>query len=234
MILLSTILATCLVLSLWAGFRKLFSLEVLNQRLIINGFLVLMGILTAMTVLHWLGIFTQQIAAGITMSIYTTAAGFFFGYGIKLISIRRNAGEVEYMYRSFWTDIAPNLIAVVLVAYGVYRTGIIPLGPFTGIGITSGLSLMAFGFWGYTVRVVPEFRRNGLLFLDQYVPWEKLVAYQWIEEETLEIDYLTNEGKLTSFTTFIPDEDRLLVERKISQKLKENEDHREQELMKTG
>lgn len=234
MILLSIILAVCLLLSFWLGFRKIFSLEVLNQRLVINGFLLLMGLLTAMTVLHWLGIFTQQLASAITMSIYALAAGFFTGYGTKLISLRRSAGDVEYMYRSFWTDVAPNLIAVILVAFGVYRTGIIPFGPFTGIGITSGLSLVAFGFWGYTVRVVPEFRNNALLFLDQFVPWEKLVAYQWIEEETIEIDYLTSEGKLTSFSTYIPDEDRLLLERVLGKKLKENEERREEQLMQTG
>lgn len=234
MVLLITILTVCLLLSAWIGYKQFFSLEVLNQRLIINSFLVLMAVLTVMTVLHWMGIFTQQLAAGLTMGIYSAAAGFFLGYGMKLIHVRNKAGSVEYMYRSFWTDTAPNLIAVILVAFGVYRTGIIPFGPFTGIGITSGISLIAFGFWGYTVRVVPEFRSNGLLFLDQYITWEKLVTYQWLEEETIEIDYLTSETKLTSFSTFIPEEDRLYLERILARKLKENEERREQQLMETN
>lgn len=230
MLLLIIILAACFSLCCWVGYKQFFSLEVLNQRLIINSFLVLMAALTAMTVLHWMEIFTRQLASGMTMGIYSAAAGFFVGYGTKLVSVRNKAGSVEYMYRSFWTDTAPNLIAIILVAFGVYRTGIVPFGPFTGIGITSGISLIAFGFWGYTIRVVPEFRNNGLLFLDQYVPWKKVVTYQWLEEETIEIDYLTAEEKLTSFSTFIPEEDRLYLERILAKKLKENEERREQQL----
>lgn len=233
MLWLVIILGVCFATACWAGFKQFFSLEILNQRLLINGFLLVMAVLTLMTVLHWMGVFTQQFAAALTMAVYSSAGGFFLGYGIKLLTVRRKSGGVEYMYRSFWTDVAPTLIAVLLVAFGVYRTGIIPFGPFTGIGITSGLSLIAFGFWGYTVRVVPEFRKNGLLFLDQYIPWEKLVAYQWIEEETIEIDYLNAKDNLSSFTTYIPEEDRIITERLLGKKLKENEERREQRLQET-
>lgn len=194
----------------------------------------MMGIITLMTVAHWLGIFTQQIAANITMGFYVIAAGFFSGYGIKLLSVRGKADSVEYMYRSFWTDIAPNLIAVILVAFGLYRTGIVTFGPFTGIGITSGISLVAFGFWGWTIRVVPEFRNNGLLFLDQYIPWQKLVTYQWIEEETIEIDYLTIDEKISSFSTYIPSEDQAIIERILNQKLIDYKEEKEQEMAKTN
>jgi hypothetical protein len=194
----------------------------------------MMGIITLMTVAHWLGIFTQQIAANITMGFYVIAAGFFSGYGIKLLSVRGKADSVEYMYRSFWTDIAPNIIAVILVAFGLYRTGIVTLGPFTGIGITSGISLVAFGFWGYTIRVVPEFRNKGLLFLDQYIPWQKLVTYQWIEEETIEIDYLTQDEKISSFSTYIPSEDHAIIERILNQKLIDYKEEKEQEPVETN
>lgn len=196
--------------------------------------MTVMGVLTVMTIANWMGILTQQIAANLTMGIYTVAAGFFSGYGLKLISFRNTSGYTEYVYRSFWTDIAPNLIAVILVAFGIYRTGLLTLGPFTGIGITSGISLIAFGFWGWTIRVVPEFRNNGLLFLDQYIDWEKLVSYTWTEEETIEIDYLTDGQKLTSFSTYIPEEDRLIIERILGKKLKENEEQRTDELMETN
>lgn len=233
MLWLGIILLICFATACWAGFKQFFSLEILNQRLLINSFLLVMAVLTLMTVLHWMGIFTQQLAAALTMAVYSTAAGFFLGYGIKLLSKRRKSGDIEYMYRSFWTDIAPTLIAVLLVAFGIYRTGIIPFGPFTGIGITSGISLIAFGFWGYTVRVVPEFRKNGLFFLDQYIPWEKLVAYQWIEEETIEIDYLNAKENLSSFRTFIPGEDRIIVEQILGKKLKDNEEGRERQLQKS-
>lgn len=234
MILLISILAILFGLAAWMGFRQLFRLELLNQQIVINSFMTVMGVLTVMTIANWMGILTQQIAANLTMGIYTVAAGFFSGYGLKLISFRNTSGYTEYVYRSFWTDIAPNLIAVILVAFGIYRTGLLTLGPFTGIGITSGISLIAFGFWGWTIRVVPEFRNNGLLFLDQYIDWEKLVSYTWTEEETIEIDYLTDGQKLTSFSTYIPEEDRLIIERILGKKLKENEEQRTDELMETN
>lgn len=222
------------MLSAWLGYRRIFSLEYLNQRIIINSFLVIMGVLTLMTIAHWLGVFTQQVAANITMGFYLVAAGFFGGYGSKLISIRSKAAGIEYMFRSFWTDVAPNLIAVLLVAFGLYRTGIITLGPFTGIGISSGISLIAFGFWGWTIRVVPEFRNKGLLFLDQYIPWQQLVSYQWIAEETIEIDYLTEEEKISSFCTYIPSEDHAIIERILNRKLRDYKEEKAQEMAETS
>lgn len=217
------------MLSAWLGYRRVFSLEHLDQRIVINSFLGIMAVLTLMTIAHWLGVFTQQIAANITMGFYMIAAGFFSGYGIKLFSIRSKASGVEYLFRSFWTDVAPNLVAALLVAFGLYRTGIITLGPFTGIGISSGISLIAFGFWGWTIRVVPEFRNKGLMFLDQYIPWEKLVTYQWIAEETLEIDYFTDEEKITSFRTYIPSEDHAIIERILNRKLIDYKEDKEKE-----
>ncbi|MGK7368653.1 MAG: hypothetical protein ACNS64_00455 [Candidatus Halalkalibacterium sp. M3_1C_030] len=233
MILITAILTVIFTFSAWLGYRRIFRLDQLNQRRVINSFLVIMGILTLMTIAHWLDYFTQQIAANITMVFYIIAAGFFSGYGSKLISFRKKAAAIEYMYRSFWTDIAPNLIAVILVAFGLYRTGIITLGPFTGIGITSGVSLVAFGFWGWTIPVVPEFRDKGLLFLDQFVPWGQLVAYQWIAEETLEIDYLTPDETLTSFSTYIPAEDKAIIERILNKKHQEFKEENKQEFSKT-
>ncbi len=233
MILITAILTVIFTLSGWMGFRRIFRLDQLNQRRVINSFLVFMGILTLMTLAQWLEFFTQQIAANITMGFYIIAAGFFSGYGGKLISLRRKSGSIEYMYRSFWTDIAPNLIAVMLVAFGLYRTGVITLGPFTGIGITSGISLVAFGFWGWTIPVVPEFRDKGLLFLDQHVPWGQLVAYQWVAEETLEVDYLTTDESLTSFSTYIPAEDKAIIERILNRKHQEFKEENEQELTKS-
>lgn len=215
------------------GYRQLFRLELLNQRLVINAFIGVMVLLTVMTIAHWLGIFTQELAARLTMGIYTFAAGFFSGYGAKLISTRRKARSIDYTCRSFWTDLAPNLIAVVLVAFGIYRTGLLTLGPFTGIGITSGLSLIAFGFWGWTIPVVPQFRNRGILFLDQFIDWEKLISYTWIEEETIEVDYLNHNQKLTSFRTYIPSEDRLIIERLLGKKMKDHQEDRSKELSST-
>lgn len=234
MILLISILGILAITSAWMGYRQTFRLDLLNQRLLINGFLVAMAILTLMTIAHWMGIFTQQVAAYVTMAIYVLAAGFFTGYGIKLISIKKRARAIEYMHRSFWTNAASDLIALMLVAYGIYRTGILTFGPFTGIGITSGLSLIGFGFWGWTICIVPQFRSEGLLILDQFISWERVISYQWIAEDTIEIDYLTPVQKLSSFSTYIPPEDQLIIERLLGKKMKEHEEERKQKILETG
>ena len=210
------------------GFRQLMRLEHLSRSRVLNGLLIAAVTLTIMSVAHLSGLFTQAIAAKVTMSLYTIAGGFFMGYGTKLISMRGSAGDIEYMHRSFWVDVAPNLIAVGLFVFGIYRTGLLHWEFFTGIGITSGVSLIGFGFWGWTVRVVPEFRTNGMLVLDKLVKWKKIIAYNWVSEETLQIEYLNDDKKISEFRTYIPPEDQLIIERLLGKKIKEYEEERKQ------
>lgn len=228
--LLTGLLALVLLVSFWLGFRRVFRLRQLSKSRVINGFIFAMIILTLMTAAHWMGYFPQEIAAKFTMFLYIIAAGFFSGFAIKMISLRSKAKTIEYAYRSFWTEAAPALIAILLIAFGIYRTGALTLGPFTGIGITSGLSLMGFGLFGFTLNIVPEFRYRGILILDQFVPWQKVVAYHWHAENALQIEYLSPDNKLTDFTTFIPAEDELVVERLLAKKLKEHEQERKKVL----
>lgn len=228
MLLFISLLVCLLIGSALIGFRQLLRLEHLNQSRVLNGLLIAAVILTIMSVAHLSGLFTQAIAAKVTMSLYTLAGGFFIGYGIKLISVRDSAGNIEYMHRSFWVDVAPNLIAVALFVFGIYRTGLLQWEFFTGIGITSGISLIGFGFWGWTVRVVPEFRTNGMLVLDKFIKWEHVVAYSWASEEILQIEYLNKSKKISEFRTYIPPEDQLIIERILGKKIKEYEEKRKQ------
>lgn len=231
--LLIIVLVIIFIAALWLGHRRLFRLEHLSRNLVVNGFLTVMIILTIMTIAHWMGLFPQPVAARVTMGLYTAAGGFFFGYGLKLLRLRNDAGAIEYIYWSFWTDVAPNLIAMLLVAYGIYRSGLLTLGPFSGIGITSGLSLIGFGFWGWTVRVVPEFRNKGLLMLDHLVSWAEVVSYSWQSEDVLRIDYLTQNKKISEFVTYIPPEDQLLLERILGKKITEYEEERKKAMLET-
>ncbi|MDZ7694154.1 MAG: DUF5673 domain-containing protein [Balneolaceae bacterium] len=168
------------------------------------------------------------------MGLYTLATGFFIGNGAKLITKKQRAGNIEYMHRSFWIDVAPNLIAALLVAYGIYRTGILTFGPFTGIGVSSGLSLIGFGFFGWTVRIVPEFRERGILILDQFIEWKRVLAYEWISEEVMTIDYMGEKDKICEFNTSIPTEDRKIVEQLLGRRIKEHEKERKKELREAG
>lgn len=221
MYLIIIFLALVFLLAFWMGYRRILRLQHLNQRRVINGFITAMILLTAISAVQWLNLISQDIPAHFTMFLYCLAAGFLFGFALKMISLKQSAGETKYVYRSFWTDAAPNIIALLIIVFGIYRTGILYFGPFTGIGITSGLSLLGFGFWGLTIKIVPEFRDKGILILDQYVSWKKVVAYRWESENVLLIEYYTPDEKLTDFTTYIPAEDELRIERLLAKKLKE-------------
>lgn len=230
MYLLPFVLGVVFVLACWLGFRRIIRFEHLNERRVLNTLITGVLFLTVLNVAHWTGYLTQETAAKITMGLYILAAGFLAGFGTKLVSLRSEAGPVEYLHRSFWTDAAPNLIAILIVAFGIYRTGMLTFGPFTGIGITSGLSLIFFGYWGWTISIVPEFRRNGILLLDQFVAWDKVTSYRWESEEVLQIDYYTSDSKLTDFNTYIPAEDCLLIEQLLGKKLKEYEEERKERI----
>ncbi|MDX1638866.1 MAG: hypothetical protein R3281_12910 [Balneolaceae bacterium] len=234
MFLLITTLVILLLVSAWFGFRQYLRLEHLNRQNLSNAMMAGIIGLTVLSILNWIGLFTPSVVANITMALYIVATGFFLGNGTKLIVKKNRAGTIEYMHRSFWVDVAPNLIATLLVAYGIYRTGILTLGPFTGIGVTSGLSLVGFGFFGWTVRIVPEFRSGGILILDQFIEWKRVLAFEWFSEEVITIDYLSEGGKICEFNTSIPAEDRLLVERLLGRRIKEHEEERKKVLDKAG
>ena len=230
MALLFAIFVILFIASGWVGYRQYLRLEHLNRTNLTNTILGAMLVLTLLTVAHWVGLFPQEIAAHVTSGLYTVAAGFFFGNGGKLMVKKKRAGRIEYMHRSFWIDIAPNLISTLLVAYGIYRTGILAWGPFTGIGVTSGLSLIGFGFFGWTIRIVPEFRSEGILILDRFIEWKFVISYEWFREEVITIDYMTANEEICEFSTSIPPEDRLVVERLLGRRIMEHEEERKKQL----
>jgi hypothetical protein len=234
MYLIVALLALAFLLSFWMGYRRILRLQHLNQRRVINGFIGAMILLIAITAGQWFELISQHIAAHFTMFLYCLVAGFFSGFAVKMMSLKQLAKETKYVYRSFWTDAAPNIIALLIIVFGIYRTGILYFGPYTGIGITSGLSLLGFGFWGLTLKIVPEFRDKGILILDQYVNWEKVVAYRWESENVLLIEYYTTAEKLTDFTTYIPPEDELQIERLLAKKLKEYHQDRKEKMGQIG
>lgn len=231
MFLLVSFLSVLFLASGWLGFRQSIRLEHLNRQNVSKTFAAAVIFLAILMAAHWLGFFPQWLTARVTMSGYTMVAGFFSGVSLKLLQTKRQAGSVEYMVRSFWTDIAPNIISIGLFAFGVYRTGVLAGEFYTGIGITSGLSLIGFAVLGFTVRLVPEFRKRGILLLDQLVEWEKVMAYEWISEIGVKIEYMPDKDSIAEFTTYIPPEDQLLIERLLARKIDEYEQERKKMLL---
>jgi len=226
MILFYAVLAVIFLLVLWFGYRNYLRLKHLNRSSVVNTLLAAFLVLTALSILQWFEIISQDLAAKFTMGLYSAAAGFFVGNGFKMIAQKNKAGKVEYVYRSFWVEMAPNLISIFLVAFGIYLTDLFTESPFTGIGITSGISLIGFGFFGWTIRLVPEFRYKGILILDHFIEWKKVMGYEWRTEGAVCINYYTEKNQIYEFTTSIPPEDQLLIERLLSRKIKEHEEER--------
>jgi hypothetical protein len=210
----------------YLGYQRTLRLDHLNHNRVVNALIVLAIVLALMGLVRWLGFLTQSLASKIITGAYSVAAGFFLGYGGQLLMLRKKNGALEYMYRSFWSEIAPNIIFIALFVFGLFRTGLFRFTFFTAIGVTSGCSLMAFSFLGWTVRIVPEFRRKGILILDQFIEWKKVIAYRWIGEEILQIDYYTKSKEIREFKTFIPSQDELIIERLLGNKLREYEEER--------
>lgn len=175
-----------------------------------------------MSVANFMDMLAQRSAAYITMGLYSIVAGFFSGSGYKLMQLNKKSGHLKYVHQSFWSRVAPNMMIILIMTFGIYKTGLLTLN-FTGVDITSGISLICFGFWGWTLNIVPQFRSDNILFLDQSIDWDNVASYKWVTEESLQIDYYNKTGLLTDFRTFIPPDDQLIVERLLSDKVKDKE-----------
>lgn len=204
-----------------AGFR----LQTLDKNTLLNASLITLALFTLLIILHNFGYFPQWIAAPFMMGVYSLAGGFFLGYAFRIYTLRVRSGKILFQYRSFWIDHAPNLLAVILILFGIYRTSILLETPVTGIRLTSGMSLICFGLSIWTLKAVPEFRVRGIFFLDTLIPWEYVVSWNWYSETILHIDYMLKqkakgeeELRITELSTYIPEEDKKNVERILQER----------------
>ena len=216
------------------GYLPWFNFDRLNKHNILNGILVVLLLFTLMMVLYLLGLFPQSIAAPFMMTLYSVLAGFFLGYAVRLFRIRKEAGNILYQHRSFWIDHAPNLLSICIILFGMYRTAILTDQFITGIRVTSGLSLISFGLFTWTLKVVPELRSKGIILLDRFISWSEVVSWSWVGTDILGIEFLieeTNEGdRIKEFTTSIPEEDRKEVEIVLKSKMDEYFEERKEKL----
>jgi hypothetical protein len=233
---LSLFLLFSAIFGAYAGFRNWFRFDQLTKTNVLNATLFILIVFTALMIMYILGFFPQVIAAPFMMTVYSVAAGFFAGFANRLLSYRKKAGTILYQYRSFWIDHAPSLLAIVLILYGLYRTSILTDLPVTGIRVTSGISLMSFGFFTWTLKVVPEFRSKGVLFLDRFIHWKEIIAWSWQSETSIGIEFLDmdkNKGeRIKEFYTSIPEEEKKEIEMVLKSKMEEYADERKKILFK--
>lgn len=219
-------------IGLLTGFYQSLTIAHLTRNRVLAVLFTFAGILMVMGFLFWWGVLTEQIARLITIGFYCLVAGFFLGNGLHILQLRTKAGIAEYINPSPLIKLFPAALTLIIVAFGIYRTGLLTETATTPIGITSGLSLIGFGFYGYMVHIVPEFRRNGILLLDHFIEWDRVLAFRWTGEEVVCVVYERKDGQLSEFCTAVPMEDRrdveyLLEDHILDDPLAEQENHNE-------
>ncbi len=220
----------------YTGTQNWLVFEKLTKTNLLNGALSILLIFTLLMVLYSFGLFPQSIAAPFMMAIYSIIAGFFAGSAQKLIQLRQKAGNTLYQHRSFWIDHAPNLLAVALIIYGIYRTAVFTAEPVTGIRVSSGISLMCFGFFTWTLKVVPEFRSKGIFFLDRFIHWKEVIAWRWQSENVIAVEFIakkdSHEERIKEFYTSIPEDEKKEIEIVLKSKMEEYAEERKKILFR--
>jgi hypothetical protein len=220
---------------LYVGERPFFQLKKLTPSIVLNLSLGVLVLFTILMIAFIVGFFPQSVAAPMMAGLYITLAGFFAGYAYRLFRLRSEGGTILYQNRSFWVDHAPNLLAIGLIVYGMYRTSILTDMPITGIRFSSGMSLICFGILGWMLKVVPEFRSDGILFLDQLIPWKRVLSWRWHTDEVVLVEYIQSdkqaEDRIKQFVTSVPPDEKKEVELVLTSKLEEFADERSEELM---
>lgn len=220
----------------YLGVKPYFMLERLNRFVVLNTLLIVFAVFTLLIILYTIGLFPQSVAAPFMMVVYSTLSGFFGGYGVRLIRMRKEGGQGLYQHRSFWIDHAPNLLSIVCILFGLYRTAILTDQVITGIRVTSGLSLIGFGFLVWTLKVVPEFRSEGILLLDRLIFWDEVLSWKWVGENVIAVEYLAEksgeDGRIREFLTSIPADEKKELETIFSSKMDEFADRRKDKLFR--
>lgn len=234
--LLNLFLLFFLITGFTGGNHPWFTLDRLNKNVVLNSILSILLVFTCLVVLYSLGWFPQNVAATFMMGIYTMITGFFLGYTTRLWKLKTRGGKIFYQYRSFWIDHAPNFLAIILILFGLYRTSLITDQAVTGIRLTSGISLMSFGFFSWFFKVVPEYRSKGVLLLDRLIDWEKVISWNWISDSALSIEYIAGENdqnqRIREFATYIPLDEKKEIENLLKLKMDEYSEKRRKILFK--
>ncbi len=202
------------------GFMRLLYLYQLTLRNVAISAILGLLVFTMLMILYRFEFMSEQVGAAIITNVYASVAGFFGGAAISQYQTKTTAGSILYSNRTFLSDHASVIMAIGVILFGLFRTSLINDLPVTPIRFSSGISFIAFGFWGMTLRLVPEFRQKGIILLDVLIEWKEFLNYQWFYEEVIEIEYEQDET-IKFFTTHIPPEDQLIIEDVLRAKMKE-------------
>lgn len=220
-IILSTIVI--LIASSTLGYVRLIYLHQLTIRRLTLVALIAVIIYSLMLWLFKEELLSEAVAGAITANVYASVTGFFLGSAFEQYRLRIDGGTLLYMNRSFLSDFAPAIIGIGLITFGVYRSALISELPMTPIRVTSGLSFLAIGVWGFTLKVVPEFRKHGIIMIDRIINWDDMLSYSWYTEEVIVIEFEENE-RIKEFHTIIPPEDQVTFEKMLKKQQLESKE----------
>lgn len=215
-------------LSSWLGYKHLLYLDLLTFRKLSFTIIAVFAVFIFLEWMHLIGYFPEAVAGAVMANVYASLFGFFAGAAVQQYHQKTEAGIILYVNRSFWTDIFPNFVTIALIVFGIYRTSLFSEWPFTPIRVTSGLSIMAVGFYNFTIRLVPELRKEALILLDRKIDWDDFLTYSWFADGVIEMEYKLN-GQIKSFKTMVPNEDQIEIEKILTRKIAEKMDKEEYE-----
>lgn len=199
-----------IISAFWGAKKPLYLDQVTESKFFIS-LILFFAISFSLRVLQNFGLFSEALGGAIITGTYASASAFFFGSAYTQFHQKVNSGDFWFANRSFISEHLPNIIAIGILLFGIYRTSIFSELAVTPIRVSSGLSLIALGFWGLTIRWTPEFRSEGIIILDRLIIWDDFLTFKWTGEETLEIKYEQNDH-IKSFQTIIDSDDRKKIE----------------------
>jgi len=225
-----TIISSSLVflISIWLGKKRYLKLEEITmRRFLLSGILTLILFLL-LRFLNNMGYFPQPLGAGFMSGLYASIAGFFTGAAYDQYQMKKDLGDIEYVNTAFISNLLPNLIALTLIVLGIARTSVLDQLPVTPIRLASGISLMSIGLYAITLRITPEFRKKGFVILDREFPWKNLIAYQWYEDQVIELEF-EYEGEIRLHRSIVKPEDEKEVEKILAKKMREKVENKRNE-----
>ncbi len=209
------------VIGLFVGYQQWICFENLTRKKVLILFSSLVLVIVASGLLTTLNVIHRSTAELVTAGLYLLFAGFFLGTTSKLFVFLYRSGPVEYRQSNTLIRFIPNLLALLIIGYGIYRTHLFSPYPIHLLSWSSGTSLICFGIYGWRLKVIPEFRERGLLILDQRIPWQQMIGYEWHTEESICIEYRRSSEHISEIKTGVPSKDQLFLERLLRNKMDE-------------
>ena len=207
---LSTLILFGLLLAagLTAGYFQLLRISQLTWKRLKITTIAASICLVFFALLNWLNFLPALYGRMTSIGLYLLATGFFLGSSATIALRQYQSGQLEYINAALLPVLFPKLLSAAIILFGMYRTQLFSADPVTAIGLNSGISLAAFGCYGWIIQIIPAFREKGILILDSCIPWSEVLSFSWQEQNLLNIEYYDEIENINELQTIIPEQDQ--------------------------